>query len=142
VAWPTVRAQRPRPASACASSQEAPMAWARSRACRWHCEVAEGPVQRPPFVERLGLASPVAEVAVDVQALLQGLDRGRVIAGRPLDVPQFAEGVGLAEPVTGLPRGPDRGLVAGDGLGPGTVAPQQPSQGGGQGGGRPCWPVA
>ena len=50
-------------------------------------EVTADPVQRPCLVERLGLATPVAEVAVDAQGLLQSLGRGRVItrqlAARP-----------------------------------------------------------
>ena len=43
------------------------------------------------------------------------------------------EGVGLAEPVAEVLCGPDRGVVAGDGLGPRAIAPQQPGQPGGQG---------
>ena len=42
-------------------------------------EVTADPVQRPSLVERSYLTAPVAEVAVDVQGLLQGLGRGRVI---------------------------------------------------------------
>ena len=49
--------------------------------------------------EGIGLAEPVAEVAVDAQGLLQGLGRGRVITGQPPDVRYGGEGVGLAEPV-------------------------------------------
>ena len=62
-------------------------------------EVTADPVQRPSLVERPGLAPPVAEVAVDVQGLLQGLGRGRVITRQPPDRPEVVEGVGLAEPV-------------------------------------------
>ena len=39
-------------------------------------EVTVDPVQRPSLVERLDLAIPVTEVAVDAQGLLLGLDRG------------------------------------------------------------------
>ena len=62
-------------------------------------EVTADPVQRPCLVECLGLTTPVAEVAVDAQGLLQGLGRGRVITRQPPDGPEVAEGVGLAEPV-------------------------------------------
>ena len=40
-------------------------------------EVTADPVQRPSLVERLGLTTPVAEVAVDAQGLL----RARAAAG-------------------------------------------------------------
>jgi hypothetical protein len=63
-------------------------------------EVIADPVQRPFLVERLGLTTPFAEVAVDGQGLLVGLGRGRVITGQPPYDPQVAEGAGLAEPVT------------------------------------------
>ena len=75
-------------------------------------------MQRPCLVERLGLATPVAEVAVDAQGLLQGLGRGRVITRQPPHDPQVVEGVGLAEPVAevavdaqGLLQGLGRGRV-------------------------------
>ena len=91
------------------------------------------PPHVPQVVEGVGLAEPVAEVAVDAQGLLQGLGRGRVITRQPPHVPEVAEGVGLAEPVTEMPCGLDRGCVAGDGVGPGAVVPQEPGEAGGQG---------
>src|ERR1700728_1131797 len=62
-------------------------------------EVSADAVQRPGLVERLGLGTPVAEVAVDTQGLLQRLGRSRVITPQPPHAPQEQEGVGLAEPV-------------------------------------------
>ena len=46
-------------------------------------EVTGDQVQRPPFVERLNLAPPVAEIAENAQRLLQVLGRGRIITRRP-----------------------------------------------------------
>ena len=77
VAWPAAKAQRPRPTSACASSQELAIARTSSRACRVaHLglrEFSADPVQRPSVVERRGLTTPVADVAVDDQSLFHGL---------------------------------------------------------------------
>jgi hypothetical protein len=64
-------------------------------------EVTADPVQCPSLVERLGLASPVAEVAEDAQRLLQGLGRGRVITRQAPDGPEVEEGADLAQPVVG-----------------------------------------
>lgn len=58
------------------------------------------PVQRPPRVERLGLASPVAKVTVDGERLLLGLGGSRVVTGVLQYLPQVGERVALAEPVT------------------------------------------
>ena len=96
------------------------------------CEVTADPVQRPCLVERLGLTASVAEVAVDVQGVLQGLGRGRVITGQPPHGPQVVQGAGLAEPVAEMPCGPGCGGVPGDGVGPRAVAPQQAGEAGGQ----------
>ena len=41
-------------------------------------ELTADPVQRPSLIERLGLPTPVAEVAADAQGLLQQPGRGRV----------------------------------------------------------------
>ena len=57
----------------------------------------------------------------------------RVIIRQPPHDPEVVEGAGLAEPVTEMPRGLDRGGVAGDGLGPGAVAAQQRGKAGGEG---------
>jgi hypothetical protein len=42
-------------------------------------EFTAGPVQRPDFIERLGLAAAIAEVAVQGQGLLQAAGRARVV---------------------------------------------------------------
>src|ERR1700678_3944931 len=55
-----------------------------------------------------------------------------VIIGQPPDVSEGVEGTGLAEPVTEIACGLDRGRVAGDGLSPGAIAPQEPGDAGGQ----------
>src|SRR6202034_819143 len=82
----------------------------------------------PQVAEGVGLAELVAEVAVDGQGLFQVLGCGRVIVGQPPHFPQAAEGVGLAEPVAETPCGLGRGLMAGNGIGPGTVVPPEPGQ--------------
>ncbi len=61
--------------------------------------LARRPSHDPEVVEGVGLAEPVADVAVDVQGLLVGVGRRRVLARRPSHDPQVAEGTGLAEPV-------------------------------------------
>jgi hypothetical protein len=43
------------------------------------CQVTADPVQRAYLIERLGLTSPVADVAVDVQCLLKDLERDQVL---------------------------------------------------------------
>ncbi len=63
-------------------------------------EFTPDPEQRPPFIERCGLAGPTAEVAVDVQGLLQSLGRAWVIFCLSPRGPEVEEGVRLAEPVT------------------------------------------
>jgi hypothetical protein len=73
-------------------------------------------VQRSSLVERLGLTTPLAVVAVDVQGLIQGLGRGRVIAGQPEDVPEVEENVGLAVSLAEVAvdvQGPIQGLGRG-----------------------------
>src|ERR1700678_1593840 len=55
-----------------------------------------------------------------------------VIIGQPPDVSEGVEGTGLAEPVTEIACGLDRGRVAGDGLSPGAIAPQEPGDAGGK----------
>jgi len=62
-------------------------------------EFTADPLQRPCLVERRGLATPLAEVAVDAQSLLQSPGRGWVITRRPPHLPEAEEGVGLALPV-------------------------------------------
>ena len=57
------------------------------------------PPHGPEVAEGVGLAEPVAEVAVDAQGLLQRLGRARVITRQPPHGPEVVEGVGLAEPV-------------------------------------------
>jgi hypothetical protein len=59
-------------------------------------KVTADPVRRPSVVERLGLAIPVTEVAVDAQRLLQRLGRGRVISCQLLDGPELVSGPGRA----------------------------------------------
>ena len=86
-------------------------------------EVTADPVQRSSLVERLGLTTPVAEVAVEAQGLLQGPGRGRVITRERPDVPQVAEGVGLAVPVAEVAV-EAQGLLLG--LGRGRVITRQP----------------
>src|SRR5580704_11536201 len=86
-----------------------------------------------PEVEQCaGLAVPVADVAVDAQRLLQRLGPGRIIARHPPQVPQIVQGAGLAVLVADMPCGPRGGSVAVDGIGPGTVAPPEPGEPGGQ----------
>jgi len=62
-------------------------------------EVTADPVQRPFLVEHRGLGTPVAEVAVDGQGLLQQVGRGRVITCDPPYRPEVEERAGLAAPV-------------------------------------------
>src|SRR5262249_44262658 len=62
-------------------------------------ELTAGPVQRPDFIEHLGLAAPVAEVAAQGQSLLQVAGGPRVVAGLPPHDAEIAEGAGLAAPV-------------------------------------------
>src|SRR5260370_412464 len=50
-------------------------------------------------MECIGLTASVTEVAVDVQRLLLGPGRGRVITGQPPYDPEVVECVGLAEKV-------------------------------------------
>ena len=58
-------------------------------------EVTGDSVQRPALVERFGHTTLNADVAGDVQGLLQGRGRGRVLTRRPPHEPQLVEGTGL-----------------------------------------------
>ena len=49
-------------------------------------QVTAGPVQRPSLVECRGFGTPVTEVTVDAQGLLQRLGRRRVLTRRQPDV--------------------------------------------------------
>ena len=82
-------------------------------------EVTADPVQRPSLVERLGLTTPVTEVAQDAQGLLQGLGRSRVITRRQPHDPEVAEGAGLAAPIAEV-------AVDAQGLGRGRVITGHP----------------
>ena len=70
-----------------------------SRASAARRVVTRQPPHDPEVAEGVGLAEPVAEVAVDAQGLLQGLGRARVVTRQPPHDPEVVEGVGLAEPV-------------------------------------------
>jgi hypothetical protein len=89
---------RPRPASACASSQELAIARASSRACRVAPlglrEFSADPVQRSSVVERRGLTTPVADVAVDDQSLFQDLTCGWETTCRQPHSPEILKGRG------------------------------------------------
>jgi hypothetical protein len=79
-------------------------------------ELTADPVQCPSLVERLGLATPVTEVTINIQGLLQGLSRGQVITRRLPHDPEVAEGGGLAEPVAEVPEDA-QGMLQGLGRG-------------------------
>ena len=70
--------------------------------------VTRQPPHDPEVVEGVGLAEPVAEVAVDGQGLLQVLGRARVVTRQPPRDPEVVEGVGLAEPVAEVAGGAER----------------------------------
>ena len=62
-------------------------------------KVTAEPVYRRCLIECLGLASPVADGAVDVQGFLQRLGCARVVTGLPPHYPRAGQGIGLTEPV-------------------------------------------
>ena len=86
-------------------------------------EVTADPVQHPSLVERHSLTTPVAEVAVHAQGLVQGLGRGREITRQPPHGSQEEEGGGLTTPGADV-AGDAHGLL--QGLGRGRVLTRPP----------------
>ena len=81
----------------------------------------------------VGFADLVTEVAVEAKRRLLRLRRFRVAAGEPVHGPQLVPGAGFAGPVAEVLRGPQRGGVPGQCVGPGPVVAQQAGDRGGQG---------
>ena len=88
-------------------------------------EIASQPAYDTEDGEGAGRPRPVAEIPADAQRLLQIPRRAQVLAGQLPHVPQVGKGIGLAGPVAQIPGCRHGGGVAGDGLIPRAVIPQQ-----------------
>src|ERR1700689_1947083 len=84
------------------------------------------------MTEAVGLTLPVAQIAVDAQSLLQRPGRARIVPGLLPHFPEVIEGSGFALAVAEVPGGLHGPSVAGDGVWPGAVLPQESSDGSGK----------